>query len=190
MAVSCRGKWCGVTGSQFIDFLIAGLGSVGLWQLVMYLINRRANQRKAEAEANVQEAAAAVAFVGIEKAEIENERALVAGVGELTQHALNLLEVYRKDNEAMRGEGEKMAALNRELLERDTETRRTLEMLQVKVASMELVMVDMSTGLSTLSHQLEEAGVTPAWKPTLVLERMESALTPEVFKAVRELFNK
>lgn len=173
---------------NIVTILIALFGSVGAQQLIIYILNRRTNQRKALAEAEVQEAAAMVSYLGIEKAEVETDRALVAGAGELTQHALNLLEVYRKDNDAIRTESVKMAALNRELLEQGHETQRMLDGLQTRVTSMELVMADMSTGLSTLSKQLEEAGIQPRWKPTLILDRMEATLTPEVFKAVRELF--
>lgn len=171
-----------------IPLIVAIVSSGFLWQLISGWINRRTNKRKADAEAGAQEAAAAIAFVGVERAEVENERSLVAGAGELTQHALNLLEVYRKDNEAIRTESEKMVALNRELLEQGLETQQKIEALQSRVASMELVVADMATGLSTMSKQLEEAGITPAWRPTLILDRMEKALTPEVFRAVRELF--
>lgn len=171
-----------------VTIIVATLGSAGLSQLIMFWLNKRANQRKANAEADVQEVAVAAAVVGIEKTEAETDRALVAGAGELTQHALNLLEVYRKDNEAFRAESTKMSALNRELLAQAQETQQTVERFQARVTSMELVIVDMATGLSRLSQQLEETGISPAWKPTLILDRMEKALTPEVLRAVRELF--
>lgn len=175
-------------GEALKDIVLALVGAAGLWQFILWLLNRRANQRKAEAEAEVQVANAAIAYMGVEKAEVDNERSLVAGAGELTQHALNLLEVYRKDNEATRAESEKMAVLNRELLAQNKETQQRVDALQNRVTGMELVVADMATGLYIMSKQLEDAGITPGWKPILALDQMEKALTPDVFKAVLRLF--
>lgn len=174
--------------------LAAAFGSVGLWQLVMYLINRRANQRKAEAEADKGTAEALVAAVGVRKAGYEAESVALTNYKEVMAQAILMMNELRQELDEAQDEKRKTVEENRRFVEENRKLQAQIRHLDGEVQQMsrkfgaiEMVVVDIAVGVKRLSDQLRERGLEPIWKPTFTLSQFDDILSPEVKGDIEQL---
>lgn len=174
-------------GENGVTIILAALGSAGLWQLIIYLVNRRANQRKAEAEADKEIASALAAKVGVKKAGYEAESVAVTNAQTVMAQAIVMMESLGKElDEAKK---EKMQAMNekRELQVQIRQLESDVQQMSRKFNAMELVVIDIAGGVKRLSDQLRERGLEPIWKPTFTIQQLDGVLSDDVRSDVEKL---
>jgi hypothetical protein len=166
---------------NLIPLFIAALGSVGLWQAIVWFMNLRANQRKANAEADRETAGALVAAVGVNKAGFEADSVVVTNSREIMAMAMETLKVYQTELAAAKEEKNKAVEENRKL-------QAQMQAMSQKFGAMELVIVDIASGVKRLSDQLQGHGLEPIWKPTVSSHQLDHVLSDAVMDDVKKLF--
>lgn len=167
---------------------VAALGSVGLWQLIIYLINRQTNIRKADAEADKEAAGALAAVVGVSKAGFEADSVAVTNSREIMAMAMDTLKMYQADLATAKQEKAQAVEENRKLQAQIRHLEETVQQMSRRFGAMELVVVDIASGVKRLSDQLQEHGLHPIWRPTVTLHQLENVLSEEVMDDVEKLF--
>ncbi len=171
-----------------VTIIVAIFGSVGLWQLIIYFVNRRANQRKAVAEADREVAMALAAAAGVPKAKFEADSVAVTNSKEIMAQAIQFLRLYQEEVTAAKEEKQKLVEENRKLQTQIRHLEVEVQQMSRRFGAMELVVIDIAAGVKRLSEQLKENGMQPIWKSTVTLEHLDSVLSDAAKEDVKKLF--
>lgn len=178
-----------MTSETVMAIGVAMFGSVGFWQVITWLLNRRANQRKAEAEADRETAGALAAAVGINKAEFEADSVAVKNSQEIMAQALNMLKVYQDDLATAREEKRQIVDENRKLQAQIRHLEESMTKMTQRFDVMDVVIIDLASGMKRLSDQLKDNGLQPIWKPTVTMNQLQQVLSADVMGDVKRLFD-
>ncbi len=146
------------------------LGSTFLMRIFEIILYRREEQRarsaaasKGEAEADLTKLQAVGVQHGYYDALFDRYVADIARCSERLKEMEANRDAERKEREARTLEREKEGAE-----------------LRLRLYNMELILVDLVYGVRSLSEQMQEAGITPRWKPIIKPDRMLEDLQHEV----------
>lgn len=166
----------------------AAIGSVGFWQVITWLLARNANKRIAEAQADKETAGALAAAVGIHRTEFEADSVAVKNSQEIMAQALNMLKVYQDDLAKAREEKQQIVDENRKLQAQIRHLEESVTKMAQRFDVMDVVIIDMASGMKRLSDQLKENGLQPIWRPTVTLAQLRQVVSDDVMNDVQKLF--